>query len=113
MSKATKPLTYKHLTTLRLDVDSRNSAQIGATPEGRRTIAPVSGGQRDQDFGDGVQFVTGFCRKESVKYSARPSKHLSAEVEGCNGVFEAWFFAVIYNGSDFCFLLADTFPEGR
>ena len=49
MSEATKPLTYKHLTTLRLDVDSRNSAQIGATPEGRRTIAPVSGGQFEGD----------------------------------------------------------------
>ena len=44
MSEATKPLTYKHLRTLRLDVDSRNSVQIGTTPEGRRTIAPVSGG---------------------------------------------------------------------
>lgn len=30
--------------TLRLDVDSAGAAQIGRTPEGRRTIAPVKGG---------------------------------------------------------------------
>ena len=44
MSASAPPLPHKHLTTLRLDVDSAGAAQIGKTPEGQRTIAPVSGG---------------------------------------------------------------------
>lgn len=44
MSEFVPPLPYKHLMTLRLDVDSKGAVQIGKTPEGRRTIAPVTGG---------------------------------------------------------------------
>ena len=44
MSTPVPSLPHKHLITLRLDVDSANSAQIGKTPEGQRTIAPVAGG---------------------------------------------------------------------
>jgi hypothetical protein len=44
MSELVRSLPHKHLITLRLDVDSRGAAQIGRTPEGRRTIAPVTGG---------------------------------------------------------------------
>jgi hypothetical protein len=44
MSELGRSLPHKHLITLRLDVDSRGAAQIGGTPEGRRTIAPVTGG---------------------------------------------------------------------
>lgn len=44
MSLSVPPLPHKHIITLRLDVDSVNSARIGKTPEGQRTIAPVLGG---------------------------------------------------------------------
>lgn len=44
MNASVSSLPHKHLITLRLDVDSANSAQIGKTPEGQRTIAPVVGG---------------------------------------------------------------------
>ena len=44
MSTSVPSLPHKHLITLRLDVDSVGAAQIGMTPEGRRTIAPVTGG---------------------------------------------------------------------
>lgn len=44
MSASVPPLPHKHLITLSLDVDSAGAAQIGKTPEGRRTIAPVKGG---------------------------------------------------------------------
>ena len=44
MGQLVKSLPHKHLTTLRLDVDSAGAAQIGLTPEGRRTIAPINGG---------------------------------------------------------------------
>ena len=44
MSTSVSPLSHKHLITLRLDVDSAGAAQIGKTPEGQRTIAPVTGG---------------------------------------------------------------------
>ncbi|MCP2671108.1 DUF3237 domain-containing protein [Maricaulaceae bacterium EIL42A08] len=44
MSASVPSLPYQHLITLRLDVDSANCAQIGKTPEGQRTIAPVVGG---------------------------------------------------------------------
>lgn len=44
MSTSVPPLPHKHLITLRLDVDSAGAAQIGRTPEGQRTIAPVTGG---------------------------------------------------------------------
>ena len=44
MSGSIPLLPHQHVMTLRLDVDSQNSAQIGETPEGKRTIAPVSGG---------------------------------------------------------------------
>ena len=44
MGAPVPPLPHKHLITLRLDVDSIGAAQIGKTPEGRRTIAPVLGG---------------------------------------------------------------------
>ena len=37
-------LAHKHLMTLRLFVDSEKAAQIGRTPEGERTIAPVRDG---------------------------------------------------------------------
>ena len=40
-------LPHKHLLTLRLDVESDRSAQIGKTPEGQRTIAPIGGGSFD------------------------------------------------------------------
>ncbi len=45
MSTSVSPLPHKHLITLRLDVDSAGAAQIGKTPEGQRTIAPVVGGE--------------------------------------------------------------------
>jgi hypothetical protein len=44
METSVPPLPHKHLITLRLDVDSAGAAQIGRTPEGQRTIAPVTGG---------------------------------------------------------------------
>ena len=44
MGEFVPSLPHKHLLTLRLEVDSQGAAQIGKTPEGRRTIAPVSGG---------------------------------------------------------------------
>lgn len=44
MSASVPTLPHKHLFTLRLIVDSAGTAQIGTTPEGRRAIAPVSGG---------------------------------------------------------------------
>ena len=44
MSASVPSLPHKHLITLRLDVDSAGAAQIGKTPEGQRTIAPVVGG---------------------------------------------------------------------
>lgn len=44
MSELVRSLPHKHLITLRIDVDARRAAQIGRTPEGRRTIAPVTGG---------------------------------------------------------------------
>ena len=44
MGTSVPPLPHKHLMTLRLDVDSVGAAQIGRTPEGQRTIAPVTGG---------------------------------------------------------------------
>ena len=44
MSELGRSLPHKHLITLRLDVNSLGAAQIGGTPEGRRTIAPVTGG---------------------------------------------------------------------
>ncbi len=44
MSTPVSPLPHKHLITLRLDVDSAGATQIGKTPEGQRTIAPVTGG---------------------------------------------------------------------
>ncbi|WP_291200914.1 DUF3237 domain-containing protein [Hyphomonas sp.] len=44
MNTSVPSLPNKHLMTLRLDVDSAGAAQIGKTPEGRRTIAPVKGG---------------------------------------------------------------------
>jgi hypothetical protein len=44
MNDSINPLPHKHLTTLTLDVDIANAAQIGSTPVGRRTIAPVTGG---------------------------------------------------------------------
>lgn len=47
MGVSVPSLLHKHLITLRLDVDSANSAQIGKTPEGQRTIAPVAGGTFD------------------------------------------------------------------
>ena len=47
MSDFDTSLPHKHLTTLRLDVDSAHSAQIGKTPEGQRTIAPIAGGRFD------------------------------------------------------------------
>ena len=47
MSASVPSLPHKHLITLRLDVDSAGAAQIGKTPEGQRTIAPVVGGTFD------------------------------------------------------------------
>ena len=44
MSTSVRPLPHTHLMTLRLDVDSAGAAQIGRTPEGQRTVAPVTGG---------------------------------------------------------------------
>ncbi|MEO1657686.1 MAG: DUF3237 domain-containing protein [Pseudomonadota bacterium] len=44
MDSAVRPLPHKHLVTLRLDVDSAGALQVGKTPEGQRTIAPVTGG---------------------------------------------------------------------
>ena len=44
MNTVVPALRHKHLFTLRLDVDTAGATQIGKTPEGRRTIAPVSGG---------------------------------------------------------------------
>ena len=41
----TQPLQHRHLFTLKLDVDSRNAAGIGATPSGQRSIAPITGGR--------------------------------------------------------------------
>jgi hypothetical protein len=38
-------LPHHHLTTLTLDVDFANIVPIGATPAGRRGIAPVTGGR--------------------------------------------------------------------
>lgn len=40
----TQPLEHRHLFTLKLDVDSRHSANIGAVPAGQRSIAPITGG---------------------------------------------------------------------
>ena len=47
MSISVPPLPYKHLITLRLDVDSAGAARIGATPEGHRTIASVTGKSKE------------------------------------------------------------------
>ena len=44
MTHAPKPLPHRHLLTLRLRVDALNSAQIGQTPAGRRSIVPILGG---------------------------------------------------------------------
>ena len=44
MSEPIPVLPHKHLTTLRLQVDTAHSAQIGATPNGHRTIAPIKAG---------------------------------------------------------------------
>ena len=37
-------LPHKHLLTMHLKVDAAAAAQIGDTPEGRRSIAPILGG---------------------------------------------------------------------
>lgn len=42
-----KNLPHHHVMTLRLNVDSAKSAQIGLTPSGYRTIAPIIGGDFD------------------------------------------------------------------
>lgn len=44
MSDNPAPLRHRHLFTMKLDVDAGKAAQIGATPGGRRAIAPVAGG---------------------------------------------------------------------
>jgi len=44
VSASVRSLPHKHLITLSLDVDAASAVQIGRTPEGSRTIAPVSGG---------------------------------------------------------------------
>jgi len=44
MNTSVPSLQNRHLMTLRLDVESSGAAQVGKTPEGRRTIAPVKGG---------------------------------------------------------------------
>lgn len=44
MTDDTAPLPHRHLLTLSLDVDAASAAQIGTTPEGRRSIAPIVGG---------------------------------------------------------------------
>lgn len=43
-------LPYKHVMTLTLDVDSANSFSVGATPNGRRTVAPIRGGRFDGEL---------------------------------------------------------------
>ncbi len=54
MNMPVPSLPYRHLLTLRLDVDSAGAAQIGKTPEGRRTIAPVKGGTFDGERLNGI-----------------------------------------------------------
>jgi len=44
MSDNPNPLRHRRLFTMKLEVDAGKAAQIGATPGGRRTIAPVVGG---------------------------------------------------------------------
>ena len=47
MGDEVKTLSHHHVMTLRLNVDSAKSAQIGKTPNGYRTIAPIIGGDFD------------------------------------------------------------------
>ena len=47
MQDEMKNFPYHHVMTLRLNVDSTKSAQIGITPRGYRTIAPIIGGDFD------------------------------------------------------------------
>lgn len=47
MHNEAKTLPHQHVMTLRLNVDSAKSAQIGMTPNGYRTIAPIIGGNFD------------------------------------------------------------------
>lgn len=49
MSKVSEGLPHRHLLTLKLNVDSANATQVGKTPEGSRTIAPISGGSFEGD----------------------------------------------------------------
>lgn len=44
MTENKTPLPHSHLFTLRLVVDAANVVQIGETPEGRRSVAPIIGG---------------------------------------------------------------------
>jgi hypothetical protein len=44
MTPDAKPLPHRHLLTLRLEVESDRAARIGDTPDGRRSIVPVTGG---------------------------------------------------------------------
>lgn len=47
-------LPHRHLATLTLDVDFANIAPIGATPAGRRGIAPVTGGRFEGERLNGI-----------------------------------------------------------
>ena len=49
MSTDAPALPHRHLMTIALDVDAQRSAQIGNTPRGRRSIAPIAGGSFEGD----------------------------------------------------------------
>lgn len=44
MAQSVPALPHRHLFTLKLDVDAASASQIGKTPDGRRSIAPIAGG---------------------------------------------------------------------